>query len=61
MFLDHVLRVFAALQQARDSLKAAANGFPGQLRIALSKGVTPSRCRPCWSCAGRTNLKSKSA
>ncbi|MBX5893058.1 LysR family transcriptional regulator [Pseudomonas aeruginosa] len=43
LFLDHVPRVFAALQQARDSVKAAANGFHGQLRIALSDGVTPSR------------------
>ncbi|HCW0315802.1 TPA: LysR family transcriptional regulator [Pseudomonas aeruginosa] len=43
MFLEHVPRVFAALQQARDSVKAAANGFHGQLRIALSDGITPSR------------------
>uniref|UniRef100_UPI00106BD111 LysR family transcriptional regulator n=3 Tax=Pseudomonadota TaxID=1224 RepID=UPI00106BD111 len=32
LFLEHVPRVFAALQQARDSVKAAANGFHGQLR-----------------------------
>lgn len=32
-----------ALEQARDSVKAAANGFHGQLRVALSDGVTPSR------------------
>ncbi|MFX7329540.1 LysR substrate-binding domain-containing protein, partial [Acinetobacter baumannii] len=31
-----------ALQQARDSVKAATNGFHGQLRIALSDGITPS-------------------
>ncbi|SFX80596.1 LysR family transcriptional regulator [Azotobacter vinelandii] len=43
LFLDHVPRVFAALQQARDSVKAAASGFHGQLRIALSDGITPSR------------------
>lgn len=43
LFLDHVPRVFAALQQARDSVNAAANGFHGQLRIALSDGITPSR------------------
>ncbi|MHA6834473.1 LysR family transcriptional regulator [Ralstonia pseudosolanacearum] len=42
MFLEHVPRVFVSLQQARDSVKAAANGFHGQLRIALSDGVTPS-------------------
>lgn len=35
--------IFTALQQARDSVKAAANGFNGQLRIVLSDGVTPSR------------------
>ncbi len=43
LFLEHVPRVFAALQQARDSVKAAANGYHGQLRIALSDGITPSR------------------
>ncbi|MCL6379392.1 LysR family transcriptional regulator [Pectobacterium brasiliense] len=43
LFLEHVPRIFTALQQARDSVKAAANGFHGQLRIALSEGITPSR------------------
>lgn len=43
LFLEHVPRVFAALQQARDGVKAAANGYHGQLRIALSDGITPSR------------------
>lgn len=43
LFLAHVRRVFAALQQARESVKAAANGFHRQLRIALSDGITPSR------------------
>lgn len=41
--LEHVPRIFTALEQARDSVKSAANGFDGQLRIALSDGVTPSR------------------
>ena len=53
MFMEHVPRVFAALQHARDSVKAAATGFHGQLRIALSDGITPSRfsallARCCW-------------
>ncbi|MDN2617669.1 LysR substrate-binding domain-containing protein [Enterobacter kobei] len=43
LFLQHVPRIFTALQQARDSVQAAANGFHGQLRIALSDGITPSR------------------
>lgn len=43
LFLEHVHRVFAALQQARDSAQAAANGFHGQLRVALSDDITPSR------------------
>ncbi|EPK3466791.1 LysR substrate-binding domain-containing protein [Pseudomonas aeruginosa] len=43
LLLEHVPRVFSTLQQARDSVKAAANGFHGQLRIALSDGITPSR------------------
>lgn len=42
-FLDQMPRIFTALQQARDSVKAAANGFPNLLRIALSDGVTPTR------------------
>ena len=33
-FLEHVPRIFTALQQARDSVRAAANGFHGQQRIA---------------------------
>lgn len=43
MFLEHVSRIFSALDQARDSVRSAANGFHGQLRIALSDGITPSR------------------
>lgn len=43
LLLEHVPRVFAALQQSRDSVKAAVNGFHGQLRIVLSDGITPSR------------------
>lgn len=43
LLLEQVPRIFAALEQARDSLKSAANGFHGQLRIALSDGSTPSR------------------
>lgn len=43
VFLERVPRIFAALEQARDGVKSAANGFRGQLRIALSDGITPSR------------------
>ncbi|PSD13886.1 LysR family transcriptional regulator [Stenotrophomonas maltophilia] len=42
LFLEHVPRIFTALQQARDSVKAAANGFHSQLRVALSDGIPPS-------------------
>ncbi|MDT4805769.1 Hca operon transcriptional activator HcaR [compost metagenome] len=42
LFLEHVPRVFTALQQAWDSVRAA-NGFCGQLRVALSDGISPSR------------------
>ncbi len=41
--LEHVPRVFITLPQARDSVKAAVNGFRGQLRVALSDGIFPSR------------------
>jgi len=40
-------RVITALQQARDSVKAATSGFYGQLRIALSDGIPPSRFSTC--------------
>lgn len=43
LFLDHVPRVFSAMDQARASVKAAAVGFDGQLRVALSDGITPLR------------------
>lgn len=42
-FPERVPRIFAALEQARDIVKSAASGFQGQLRIALSDGITPSR------------------
>lgn len=43
VFLERVPRIFEALEQARDGVKSAVNGFHGQLRIALSDGITPSR------------------
>lgn len=43
LFLDHVPRVFAVLEQARNSVKAVAAGYHGQLRVALSDGITPPR------------------
>lgn len=41
--LNHVPRIFMALEQARDVVRSADAGFNGFLRIALSDGVTPSR------------------
>lgn len=35
LFLEHARRVLTALEQARGSVKAAANGFHGQLRVAM--------------------------
>ena len=43
VFLEHVPRVFAALDQARDSVQAVAGGYQGQLRIALSDGIAQRR------------------
>jgi len=43
IFLEHVPRVFAVLEQARSSVNAAAAGYQGQLRIVLSDGITASR------------------
>jgi len=42
LFLEHVPRIFTALQQARDSAKTAANGFYSQLRVAISDGIPAS-------------------
>lgn len=43
LFLEHVPRIFAALEQARDSVRASASGYHRQLRIALSDGIAQSR------------------
>lgn len=43
VFLEHVPRVFTALDQARDSVKAVASGYHGQLRIALSDSISQAR------------------
>lgn len=43
VFLEDVHRVFAALDQARVNVKAAASGYHGTLRIAVSDGIVPSR------------------
>lgn len=43
VFLEDARRVFAALDQARVNVKAAANGYHGTLRIAVSDGIVPSR------------------
>ena len=43
IFLEHVPRVFAALSQARDSVRAIAAGYHGQLRIALSDSISQGR------------------
>jgi DNA-binding transcriptional LysR family regulator len=43
VFLEDVRRAFAALEQAKDNAKAAANGYHGTLRIALSDDISPSR------------------
>lgn len=39
VFLDEVRRVFVALDNAKKSVKAAASGYRGTLRIALSDGA----------------------
>lgn len=43
VFLDDARRLFAVLEQARFNVKAAASGYRGILRIALSDGIVPSR------------------
>lgn len=41
--LEAVPRIFAAVEQARYSVRAAASGQQGTLRIALSDGILPQR------------------
>ena len=43
LLMENAPRALLALEQARESVKAAANGFHGRLRVALSDGITPSR------------------
>lgn len=43
VFLDEARRVLATLEQAMASTKAAATGYRGTLRIALSDGTDPLR------------------
>jgi len=43
VFLDEVLRIFACIDQAKASVKAAATGYRGRLRIALSDGIAQPR------------------
>lgn len=43
VWLDGVRRVLTALDQATTSVRAAALGFRGTLRIALSDGLVPQR------------------
>lgn len=50
VFMDHVPRVFAALTQARDSVRAVSAGFQGRLRIALSEGISQARLTALLSC-----------
>ncbi|SEM60125.1 transcriptional regulator, LysR family [Pseudoxanthomonas sp. GM95] len=42
LFLQHTPRIFIAVQQARESARAAARGFHDQLRVALSDGMPPA-------------------
>jgi DNA-binding transcriptional LysR family regulator len=43
VFLEDVRRIFAVVDQAKVNVKAAATGYHGTLRIALSDAFAPSR------------------
>jgi DNA-binding transcriptional LysR family regulator len=43
VFLEDVRRIFATIEQATSNVTAAANGYHGTLRIALSDTFCPSR------------------
>ena len=48
VFLDEALRIFACIDQAKASVKTAATGYHGRLRIAVSDGIA----QPHFSSAG---------
>lgn len=41
--LEHIPSIFAAVEQARASVQDVAAGYRGELRVALSDGLTPAR------------------
>ena len=43
VLLNDVRRLFTVLDQARDNVRAAASGYRGVVRIALSDGIVPQR------------------
>jgi DNA-binding transcriptional LysR family regulator len=43
VFLEDARRIFAAIDQAKADVRAAATGYHGTLRIALSDGLAPAR------------------
>lgn len=43
VFLDEALRIFACIDQAKASVKTAATGYHGRLRIAVSDGIAQPR------------------
>lgn len=43
VFQEDVRRVFLAVEQAKANVRAAASGYRGTLRIALSDGIVPQR------------------
>lgn len=43
VFLRDVQRIFATIDQAKSNVTAAATGYHGTLRIALSDGIAPAR------------------
>lgn len=43
VLMEDIGRIFTAIEQARDNVRAAASGYRGTLRIALSDGIFPQR------------------
>jgi DNA-binding transcriptional LysR family regulator len=43
VFLEDVRRIFGTIEQAKSNVRAAATGYHGTLRIALSDDISPSR------------------
>lgn len=59
VFLEEAHRIFAAIEQATASVKAAATGYRGRLRIGCQTVSHSQGFPPCWLSAEKKSRRSK--